>query len=153
MKFIACTFFVWCSFAEGGAVMTVDELSNISGGVNILDAREKEEFEVSHIKGAIQIGYKKFSLQDTLSKIDKEKPAVVYCSVGYRSGKIVQKLNAAGVKALNLKGGIFGWVNKGHKVYQAGSVTDSVHGYNSSWAQKVKKGKVVTPKGKKWFFF
>ncbi len=140
-------------FAKSAPVMTLDELVRDLGDVNILDSREKEEFDVSHIKGAVYIGYKNFDITSALAKIDKTKPTVVYCSVGYRSGKIVQRLRAAGVKALNLENGIFGWVNAGHKVYTAVGPTNEVHGYNSNWAKKVKKGKVVTPKEKKWFFF
>ena len=48
-----------------------------------LDAREKKEFDVSHIKNAIWVGYEDF---DTLrvQNIARDEKIIVYCSVGYR---------------------------------------------------------------------
>ena len=63
----------------------------------LLDARELKEYKVSHIKNAIHVGYDKFNLKETTSKLsDKNATIVVYCSVGIRSEDIAEKLQKAG---------------------------------------------------------
>ncbi|MFT4687626.1 MAG: hypothetical protein ACI94D_002594, partial [Neolewinella sp.] len=49
--------------------------------VLFLDAREAVEYEVSHLPGAINIGYDKLNLK-TVKDVDKSRPVVVYCTVG-----------------------------------------------------------------------
>ncbi|MEQ9164750.1 MAG: rhodanese-like domain-containing protein [Fulvivirga sp.] len=109
--------------------------------INLLDARSKEEFEVSHIDGAKFIDYDSFD-KDMLKGLSLDDTVVVYCSVGYRSEKIGEKLQKLGYKnVLNLYGGIFDWKNKGHDVVDnKGAHTDSVHTYNKSWSQWLYKG-------------
>jgi rhodanese-related sulfurtransferase len=106
---------------------------------SILDARENEEFKISHIPGATLVGYKNFSLKKTLKIIPKNQKVVVYCSVGYRSGKIVEKLRENGVEAYNLRGGIFGWANSGNELVDANEKkTQKIHGYNKTWSKWIK---------------
>ncbi|WP_157494087.1 rhodanese-like domain-containing protein [Fulvivirga imtechensis] len=106
----------------------------------ILDTRQPEEYHVSHLKGAIFIDYDHFS-KDMVAGMDKDAPVVVYCSVGYRSEKIGEKLRELGFKNVsNLYGGIFDWKNKGNDVVNEHGVTDSVHTYNASWSRWLKKG-------------
>lgn len=104
----------------------------------ILDAREKEEFAISHIKGAKYIGYNKFDIK-SLEGTDKNQPIVVYCSVGYRSEKIGEKLQKAGfTKVYNLYGSIFEWVNNGYEIKDSeGKSTQKVHTYNKKWSKWV----------------
>ena len=79
----------------------------INDGAILLDARELNEYEVSHISGAKNVGYEKFDLKKTIKELPKNKPIIVYCSLGYRSGDIADKLNKAGFKTYNLYGGNF----------------------------------------------
>ena len=45
--------------------------------------------------------------------IAKDAPIVTYCSVGYRSGKMAERLQAAGyTNVRNLEGSIFKWANE-----------------------------------------
>ena len=103
--------------------VSVEELKMQSDNekVFILDAREREEFEVSHLKNSIYVGYNNFSAETVTSKIeDKSVPIVVYCSLGIRSENISEKLKDAGYTNIkNLYGGIFEWVNKGYSVYDS----------------------------------
>jgi rhodanese-related sulfurtransferase len=109
-----------------------------------LDARERKEYEVSHIKNARFVGYDGFSLEN-VADIPKNSPVVVYCSVGYRSEKIAEKLIAVGfTNVANLYGGVFQWVNEGNEVVDtAGQPTPNVHAYNRMWGIWLKKGKKV----------
>jgi rhodanese-related sulfurtransferase len=109
--------------------------------VLLLDAREWSEFKVSHIKNALFVGYDQFEM-DTLKSIDKNKKIVVYCSVGYRSEKISEKLKQAGfINVSNLYGGIFEWVNQGNPVFdETGNVTENIHAYSKTWSVWLNNG-------------
>jgi len=128
-------------------LISVEDLravENTTAPLLILDAREIKEFNVSHIKKAEFVGYDNFTI-NTLKDYDKDATIVVYCSVGYRSEKIGEQLKKIGFKkVLNLKGGIFDWVNKGYPVYDnAGNQTTRVHTYNEAWSKWLLKGKKV----------
>lgn len=121
----------------------VDEVEAISGA-QLLDAREKEEYNVSHIKGSTFVGYKNFDAS-TLSHLDKSKPVIVYCSVGYRSEKIAEKLEKKGfTEVYNLYGGIFEWVNQDKPIYNKGGQTRNIHPYSWLWGQWLSKGNKTT---------
>ncbi len=124
--------------------MTVQELIQVKEQVILLDAREKEEFEISHIPGALWVGYDDFTTERVKS-IDKNKAVVTYCSVGYRSERIGEQLQKEGfTNVQNLEGSIFRWMNEGQTVEdKEGRRTNKVHGFNEKWGRWVKKGEVV----------
>jgi rhodanese-related sulfurtransferase len=107
-----------------------------------LDAREKKEFDVSHIENAIHVGYDSLDLS-SVDTLDTATPIVVYCSVGYRSEKVTEKLVAKGfTNVKNLYGGLFEWINQeGAIVNNENLATDSVHGFSPAWGIWLKKGK------------
>ena len=107
----------------------------------LLDARPAEEYDVSHIAGARRVGYGDFELS-RVKDLPKDTAIVVYCSVGYRSERVTDKLLKAGfTNVRNLYGGIFEWVNTGHPVVDdSGKRTDRVHVYNKSWSRWVTQG-------------
>jgi len=114
--------------------------------VVFLDARETAEYEVSHIKGAKHIGYDDFSKLN-LEGISKTAELVVYCSVGYRSEKIAEKLQDLGyTNVSNLYGGIFAWKNEGYDVINALGPTNKVHAYNEDWGKWLVSGEKVFTK-------
>ena len=119
-------------------LISVEELKQKQSQVLLFDAREKEEFDVSHIKGAQYIGYNKFDAS-ILKDIPKDKEIVLYCSIGYRSEKIGEKLQKMGfTNVSNLYGSIFEWVNQDNPVVNKnGQTTKTVHGYNKNWSQWV----------------
>ncbi len=108
------------------------------------DARERNEFDVSHLPNAVFVGYKNFDAQK-LAGFDKNRPIVVYCSIGYRSEKIGEKLIKMGFEnVFNLYGSIFEWVNQGYEVVDAkGEKTQRVHTFNKSWSRWVDNKNVV----------
>ena len=125
---------------------SVDTISSsrIDEDVIFLDARELEEFEVSHIKDAIHVGYDNFDIKK-LKNISRERKIVVYCTVGYRSEKIGEELKKAGYSDVyNLYGGLFSWFDGGNMVYDMnGEVTQEVHTYDESWSKWLNTGKKV----------
>lgn len=121
------------------AVSAVDETNLV-----LLDAREIGEYNVSKIKGAKWVGYTDFSL-DRVEEIDKESKILVYCSVGYRSEKVAEKLIANGFTDVsNLYGGIFEWVNqKKELVDSTDKSVEKVHAYNRIWGVWLSRGEKI----------
>ncbi|UJP64775.1 rhodanese-like domain-containing protein [Mongoliitalea daihaiensis] len=109
----------------------------------ILDTREWNEFQTSHIKNAHYVGYNNFDIS-TIQEKDKSRPIIVYCSIGVRSQDIGKKLQEAGyVNVYNLYGGIFHWVNEENTVYKDDQPTKKVHAYNRAWGIWLNKGEKV----------
>ncbi len=73
----------------------------------LLDVRTTAEFERSHLRNAQQIA------PGPLLQEVKDRPIVTYCSVGYRSAALAERLRAEGYSNLsNLEGSIFRWPMK-----------------------------------------
>jgi rhodanese-related sulfurtransferase len=110
-------------------------------GLHLLDIRSREEFEVSHIEGAHCIDYEQFKSRD-VAYIPKDAQVVLYCSVGYRSERIGERMQEMGYEDVkNLYGGIFQWKNEGKIVVNPKNhPTDSVHAYNRVWSVWLRKG-------------
>jgi rhodanese-related sulfurtransferase len=131
---------------KGIPYITVQELAMPKTKALILDAREIEEFEVSHIKDALFVGYTTFDLEKTTQQLhNKHQPIVVYCSLGIRSEIIADKLKKARfTNVFNLYGGIFEWKNNNFKVYNSEEKqTDSIHVFSKEWSKWLLKGKKV----------
>jgi len=123
--------------------ISAEELTMAKTKAIILDSREIKEYEVSHLKDAIFIGYDTFEMDSIQSKLpNKKEQIVVYCSLGIRSEIIAIKLQKAGYKNVyNLYGGIFEWKNKGFKVFDTeGKETENVHAFNKEWSKWLTKG-------------
>jgi rhodanese-related sulfurtransferase len=105
----------------------------------LIDAREKEEFRVSHITGAMNIPYDKDPLKH-LTDIKPDSPIVVYCSVGYRSSILAGKLQDMGLKEVyNLEGSIFKWANEDRPLVQGKVTVHKVHPYNTHWGDLLER--------------
>ena len=65
----------------------------------ILDCREVNEYDISHIKDARRVGFDDFDLSQ-IEDIPKSAKIVTYCLVGKRSEMIGEKLQNAGYKVL-----------------------------------------------------
>lgn len=113
------------------------------GNYQVLDAREKNEFEVSHLPGANWVGFESFSLEEVKS-LDKNKPVLIYCTVGARSEEIGKKLQKAGFQRVyNLYGGIIHWANENKALEVNGIPTKKVHTYSKSWGIWLSNGEKV----------
>lgn len=109
-----------------------------------IDAREKKEYNVSHINNAVFVGYDNFVLS-SLQQVAKDKEIIVYCSIGKRSENITEKLKEEGfTNVSNLYGGIFEWMNQGNKVVDTyNKPTNRVHAYGKFWGKWLDKGEKV----------
>ncbi len=126
--------------------ISVQELAMPKTDAILLDARELKEYEVSHLKHAMHVGYDHFDLNTVLKNIPKTSTSiVVYCSVGIRSEAIAQQLKKAGYSNVyNLFGGIFEWKNHNLPVYNCEETeTENVHAYSKDWGQWLLKGNKI----------
>lgn len=123
--------------------ISVQEASQVDSTAVFLDAREPEEYRVSKIKNAKPVGYDHFDIE-TVMDLPKDSEIIVYCSVGYRSEKIAEKLIEAGYSNVsNLYGGVFEWKNQGHDVYDTTGITENTHAFNLVWGVWLSEGEKV----------
>ncbi len=99
----------------------------------LIDARAREEFDVSHLDGASWAPDLSIA-SARLAAHGKDALVVVYCSVGWRSSVLARQLMQNGYsRVFNLEGSIFEWANAGLPVYQNGRLVKQVHPYNAHW--------------------
>ena len=119
-------------------VIDVADLHSTLQEYTLLDIRELKEYEVSHLPGAIHFGYD-YPKWNILNDIQKDEKILVYCSIGYRSEKIGEKLLKKGyTNVRNLYGSIFEWANQDYTMHDSnGKAIKAVHGYNKKWSKWV----------------
>lgn len=107
----------------------------------LLDVRQAEEYAVSHLPGARQVSpdADATEIAAVLRGLEPDRPIVAYCSVGYRSSRWLDRLQAADLEApsgrplYNLEGSIFRWANEGRPLARAGEPVEVVHPYDARW--------------------
>ena len=105
----------------------------------LFDAREPEEYAVSHLQGAQPVPSKDEGLK-ALQGIPADQRIVLYCSVGYRSSELAQFLMKKGyTEVYNLEGSIFAWANEGRPVYRGKERVKVVHPYDRTWGRLLKE--------------
>lgn len=66
----------------------------ISNGGQLIDVRTPFEFKQGAIKGAVNLPID--SLQNSIAGIDKNRPVMLYCRTGARSGMVKEYLRSLG---------------------------------------------------------
>lgn len=101
----------------------------------LLDVRAAAEFEISHLAGAQRAADMEAALH-VLEGVDTDAAIVAYCSVGYRSSQLVERLRAVGFSNVsNLDGSIFQWANEGRTVYRNDAPVRLVHPFDEDWSR------------------
>lgn len=93
-------------------LITASEMNEIlrTEGVQLIDVRTESEYKEGHIVNAQNIDFRSPTFDDDITKLDKEKPVIVYCQSGGRSAMCAEKLKEAGFeKVFDLEGGISKW--------------------------------------------
>lgn len=119
----------------------------------IFDVREKSEYAVSHLAGAVQIE-PEITAADFLRKFSgrfRGRSVIVYCSVGVRSMRLAERIQVAtrvaGAKATyNLAGGIFNWHNQSRPLESKAGPAEHVHPYNWIWSRLVTRRELISYK-------
>ncbi len=118
--------------------ISTDSLANILAAgqdVYLLDVRTEDEFRVSHLPGASNIDPDETEFGD----IPQDATIVAYCSVGYRSSALADRLQDAGFNVVNLEGSIFQWANEGRPLEDANGPATKVHAFDKTWSRLLKE--------------
>lgn len=123
------------------------ELSSARSGrekVFVLDARNKEEFDISHISSAKRAGYDDFSVE-RIWMVDRKARVIVYSAAGERANTVAQYLKLMGFLDIQiLEGSLIGWKNAGHEVVDNNNQkTERVHVGKKQNMKLLTSGKVV----------
>ncbi len=138
-------------YSEIGHIAASDFLTLSRADVVLFDVREKQEYDVSHIPGAVWVN-PSISPKEFLEQYGDQiagKDMVFYCSVGERSSRLAGSVHSSGdgqQEIYNLEKGIFGWHNEKRELISAGEATDLVHPYNETWGQLVERQNKISYK-------
>lgn len=114
--------------------VTLDEwapLADAADATLLVDVRSPDEQAVSRIPDALTVE------EYEALPLDRRRGATVlaYCTVGCRSGEYAAELEASGIDAYNLGGGVLSWALAGRSfVTPDGDETRRVHTYARRWA-------------------
>jgi phage shock protein E len=103
--------------AKLGETVDVTTVKGLLGdkSVVMLDVREPSEYQAGHIPGIklLPMG----EVANRLSEIPKDKPVIVTCHSGNRSGQVAKYLRDQGYTNIhNMSGGIAAWEAAGYPV-------------------------------------
>ncbi|WP_202796840.1 rhodanese-like domain-containing protein [Pedosphaera parvula] len=105
----------------------------------LLDAREPEEFAISHLPQAQRVNPDAEVIQ-LITTLPTNRTVVVYCSVGYRSSALAGRLQKSGfTNVCNLEGSIFKWANEDRPLEHDGKPVKVVHPYNKKYSANLKE--------------
>lgn len=94
-------------------VVSQDEFKQLMSTLpsyQLLDVRTPEEIAEGKIDGALEMNFYDSNFKEQLAQLDKEKPVLVYCRSGNRSGKAAKLMNEMGFKQVyDLIGGYSEW--------------------------------------------
>ncbi|HDF0766270.1 rhodanese-like domain-containing protein [Staphylococcus aureus] len=97
--------------------ITTDELKNKlleSKPVQIVDVRTDEETAMGYILNAKLIPMD--TIPDNLNSFNKNEIYYIVCAGGVRSAKVVEYLEANGIDAVNVEGGMHAWGDEGLEI-------------------------------------
>lgn len=110
--------------AQGGPIIkdvSVAEFQSLLAqldGALLLDVRTPEEWAEGHLAGAAHKDYwGDADFDEAMNSIPRNRPVLVYCAGGGRSGLTAKELHDAGhMEVYNLETGIAGWIKEGQPV-------------------------------------
>jgi rhodanese-related sulfurtransferase len=76
----------------------------------VLDVRTEGEWNGGHMAGAAWMDFLEDDFESQFSKIEKDRPVLIYCAAGGRSASAMKAMARAGFTTLfNVKGGFNAW--------------------------------------------
>jgi len=90
----------------------------------LIDIRTPQEFEGSHIPGAKNINVNGCDFRNTIERLDKTKPVLIYCLSGGRCKSALALFKEIGFKNVHeLSGGIKAWLSAGKRIWEINGKT------------------------------
>lgn len=128
----------WAAKAGGPTVDVSTALREIEmGNPLVVDVRDPEEFAVSHLEGALSLPLAELKSSGWPPDWRRDRPVILYCTVGYRSGLAAQCLLEQGLDAKNLVGGILALAQADQPLVDGSGQTWRVHTWHESFAWMV----------------
>ncbi|MCU0888633.1 MAG: rhodanese-like domain-containing protein [Rubritepida sp.] len=122
--------------------ITPRDLAVRLGEYLLFDVREEDEFAMSHLPGAIRLAPRLSATEFLAAHGARTGGAqvVFYCAVGWRSGKMLERVQAIVARArpaemYNLRGGLFRWRAEGLPL-EGGA---EVHPFDAAWGQLLRR--------------
>mmetsp|Transcript_39506 Transcript_39506/g.82897 ORF Transcript_39506/g.82897 Transcript_39506/m.82897 type:complete len:185 (+) Transcript_39506:149-703(+) len=156
----------------GATQMSTSELEKrLAGGdeVVLVDTREKLEFQVSHLPGAVHVDpnapreelvaavQRAVDVRAADSDAQSSLDVVCYCSVGWRSSKVVEAIqtelqkpaSCQSMQVYNLEGSCFKWANEGRCLVDGSGEHDVsyAHPYDSTFGSMLERERWRFPDG------
>ena len=103
--------------AAAGSTITAGELKDLLDNkpddIFLVDVREKNEWEIVSIPGAVLIPKGEFLNGKALEQLPQDKRIVLHCKSGVRSAEALATVHAAGfADAVHVGGGVLAWINQ-----------------------------------------
>ena len=116
VAFVSGAMLLWPLFRKtaGGPWVSTAEATHLINREDalVVDVRDPGEYGAGHILGAKNVPLSRLGDADVSKR--KERPVIVYCDVGERSGKAVAALKKQGfTRVVNLSGGLRAWQQAG----------------------------------------
>lgn len=86
-------------------------VSDLPADAALLDVREDDEWAAGHVDGAVHVPLSE--VPGRLAELPEADPVYVICRSGNRSGRAAAWLNAQGIEAVNVAGGMKAWAAAG----------------------------------------
>jgi rhodanese-related sulfurtransferase len=99
---------------ETAATLAVDPARArelIDAGAQVVDVRTTAEHSAGHIAGAAHVPLER--LDEEAGTLQRDRPLVVYCRGGNRSGIAAEALRNSGWEAHSIEGGLVAWTEAG----------------------------------------
>lgn len=100
--------------------VSAEQFAQLMDGLDayqLVDVRTVAEFEDGRIQGAALYDINNEQFENQISKLDRNRPVLLYCRTGKRSYRAAEILQEKGFRQIiNLEGGITAWEAKGYDV-------------------------------------
>ncbi|MBC6411377.1 MAG: rhodanese-like domain-containing protein [Ekhidna sp.] len=119
-KSIYLTVFVLLSCQQVGEIEIIDssQLKKLkSKDIPVVDIRTQKEYNSGHIPEVLHIDFMSWAFMEEMEVLDKNKPVIIYCAVGGRSGLAAKRMLANGFKKIyDYSGGFNDWKNREEEI-------------------------------------
>lgn len=89
--------------------ISINELINIIGRVNIIDIRSIQSYNNNHIPDARNIPFEKLIMNPS-EYINKNEKYYIYCQKGLSSSNACKILSSVGYDVIDIEGGYENWI-------------------------------------------
>jgi rhodanese-related sulfurtransferase len=97
----------WFFSMRRGDVSPDEAQRLVRSGAILVDVRSREEYGAGHVPGAINLPVQE--LPQRMSELPRDKPLVLYCRSGHRSGRATELLRQAGYGGVHNLGAMGRW--------------------------------------------